>query len=57
MRFEAPMTLVGLTALSVLTSTKRSTPEAFAASRTEAVPSTLVFHASMGWDSMTGTCL
>ena len=57
MRFDAPMTLVGLTALSVLTSTKVWAPDSCAHCRVFFVPTTLVRHASSGWSSITGTCL
>jgi hypothetical protein len=54
---DAPITLEGLTALSVEMNTKRSTPVATAASTTFRVPNTLVADASTGWASSTGTCL
>ena len=51
------MTVRGLTALSVETSTKRSTPAAAAARATTRVPSALLRSASMGLASISGTCL
>ena len=54
---DAPITLAGLTALSVEISTNRSTPVARAASARFAVPMTLVRRASSGWSSRMSTCL
>ena len=51
------MTLVGFTALSVLTMTNAAEPAAIAASATVRVPKTLLAMASQGWDSIIGTCL
>src|SRR5687767_11886079 len=48
MRLVAPMTLVGLTALSVETMTKAVAPDAAAASATVLVPKTLFLMASPG---------
>ena len=57
MRLVAPITLAGLTALSVETSTKRSTPRRSAAAITFRQPITLFLTASSGAYSMSGTCL
>ncbi len=57
-RFDAPMTLVGLTALSVDTNTSFSTPFAIAACATRHVPSELLRTASQPLPtSAMGTCL
>ncbi len=48
MRFDAPITLDGRTALSVDTKTSSRTPTATDASTTLAVPMTLVETASVG---------
>ncbi len=56
-RFEAPITLGGLLALSVDTITKTSTLAFFAAVATFNVPKTLFFTASVGLASINGTCL
>ena len=56
-RLVAPMTLVGLTALSVEMSTKRFTPWRTAACAVSHVPNTLFFTAWSGQSSMRGTCL
>lgn len=48
MRLVTPRTLVGLTALSVETLTKRRTPEAWAALRTFRVPKMLFSMPSSG---------
>ena len=55
--FAAPITLVGLTALSVLTMTNAVAPTANAASATILVPKTLFLIASPGLSSIIGTCL
>ena len=55
-RLEAPMTLVGLTALSVEISTIASAPAARAASATWRVPAALVSSPSSGLASTIGTC-
>ena len=51
------MTLDGRTALSVEIWTNRWVPTWTAASTTLRVPNTLVWAASIGWCSSTGTCL
>ncbi len=56
MRFVAPMTLVGLTALSVLIWTIAETPVARQASATLREPMTLVSTPSTGLASTIGTC-
>ncbi len=55
-RFEAPITLVGFTALSVEISTIACAPTARAASATWRVPATLVSSPSSGLASTIGTC-
>src|SRR5918992_6048123 len=54
---DAPMTLLGLIALSVEISTKRDTEDAHDASATFAVPRMFVSTASPGSDSSRCTCL
>jgi len=56
-RLLAPMTLVGRTALSVDTSTKRSTPLSTAACMAARVPRMLLVTADQGFSSSMGTCL
>ena len=56
-RLVAPMMLVGATALSVETRTKRSTPAPSATSTSVRVPTTLLVTASSGCSSISGTCL
>ena len=56
-RFVAPMTLVGLTALSVLTMMNRFTPYFSQASTTFKVPNTLFLTDSITFRSINGTCL
>ncbi|MNJ78405.1 hypothetical protein D3C77_761520 [compost metagenome] len=56
MALEIPIALIGYTALSVLRQTTRCTWFWIAASRTFSVPMTLVFTASIGWNSQEGTC-
>ena len=56
-RFEAPITLVGFTALSVEINTNLSAPYLTAARATFFVPRTLFLIASSGWASIRGTCL
>lgn len=56
-RFVAPMTLVGLIALSVEIMTKRSTLYRRASSASCAVAKALFLIASDGWLSIMGTCL
>jgi len=56
-RFEAPMTLVGFTALSVEIMTKICTPCQLAARAVFIVPIRLFFTASSGLRSISGTCL
>ena len=56
-RLDAPMMLVGLTALSVETSTKVSTPLSRAARAVRSVPRTLLQTPSMMFCSTSGTCL
>ena len=51
------MTVFGLTALSVETSTKRFAPNSIAASATTRVASTLLRTDSSGFASISGTCL
>jgi len=55
--FEAPITVRGLTALSVETSRKRSQPEAAAVSAVTRVAIALLRTASSGLASISGTCL
>ena len=55
--FEAPITVRGLTALSVETRTKRSQPEATAVSAVTLVAIALLRTASSGLASISGTCL
>ena len=55
--FDAPMTVAGLTALSVETSTKRSAPASPAAAATMRVATALLRTASTGFSSISGTCL
>src|ERR1043166_2720981 len=55
-RLVAPMTLAGLTALSVEIITKSPTPWARAASATLRVPTTLLSTPSIGFASTLGTC-
>ncbi len=54
---EAPITVAGLTALSVDTSTKRSTPASPAAAATMRVATALLRTASTGFSSISRTCL
>ena len=54
---EAPMMLVGLTALSVEIRTNRSVPYLSAAFAVLYVPNTLFLIASFGLSSINGTCL
>src|SRR5690554_5998760 len=56
-RLVAPMMLVGLTALSVLTMTKAAAAMSRAASATDLVPKRLFLMASPGLRSIMGTCL
>ena len=57
-RLLAPITFVGLTALSVLIITNRSTPHSFAASAVWYVPSVLFCSAAQAFSSsINGTCL
>ena len=56
-RLDAPMMLVGFTALSVEISTKRLVPYLSAAFAVLYVPNTLFLIASLGLSSMRGTCL
>ena len=57
-RLVAPITLVGFTALSVDTSTKRAAPTSPATRAACSVPSTLVRSASISLcASISGTCL
>ena len=56
-RLLAPMILVGLTALSVEIITNRFTPYLTAISAIFLVPITFARTASLGWDSISGTCL
>ena len=56
-RFDAPITLVGFTALSVEMRMKRSTPCLSAARASTRVPRTLFLIASHGFSSISGTCL
>ena len=56
-RFEAPIILVGLTALSVEICTKRLVLKRSAALATFKVPNTLFLIASLGEVSISGTCL
>ncbi|CAA9529218.1 MAG: hypothetical protein AVDCRST_MAG79-762, partial [uncultured Thermoleophilia bacterium] len=55
--FEAPITVWASTALSVDTSTKRSTPASRAAWARSRVASALFAMAAAGFDSISGTCL
>jgi hypothetical protein len=55
--FEAPMTVRGLTALSVEMSTKRSQPATAAVSAVTRVAIALLRTASSGLASISGTCL
>ena len=55
-RFDAPITLVGFTALSVEISTMAQAPTARAASATWRVPAALVSRPSSGLASTIGTC-
>ena len=55
--FDAPITVAGLTALSVETSTKRSAPASPAAAATMRVATALLRTASTGFSSISGTCL
>ncbi len=57
MRLVAPITLVGLTALSDEMSTKLFAPYSSAHRATFNVPNTLFFTASRTFDSKRGTCL
>ena len=56
-RLLAPMTLVGRTALSVDTTTKRFTPCSTAARITAREPRMLLVTADQGFSSSMGTCL
>ena len=56
-RLLAPMILVGRTALSLDTSTKRSTPSSLATSATTSVPNVLFCKPANGLVSTIGTCL
>ena len=56
-RLVAPMTLVGLMALSVETMTNRSTLNSSAMVATQTVPRMLFLMASVGCRSIMGTCL
>ena len=56
-RLEAPIILVGLTALSVEINTIRLTPERLASDATFIVPNTLFLIAPHGLYSINGTCL
>ena len=56
-RLLAPMTLAGLTALSVEISTKAATPAWIDSSTSVRVPKTLFLTASPGLASISGTCL
>ena len=56
-RFEAPITLLGFTALSVEISTNLFTPARSAASTRMRVPTMLLRIASRGITSSSGTCL
>ena len=55
--FDAPITVAGLTALSVDTSTNRSAPASPAADATMRVATALFRTASTGFSSISGTCL
>ncbi len=55
--FEAPITVRGLTALSVEISTNRSAPATAAVSATTRVATALLRIASSGFASTSGTCL
>ena len=56
-RFDAPIILVGLTALSVEIKTNLCTPYLSAARAVLYVPNTLFLMASFGLSSIRGTCL
>ena len=56
-RLDAPIILVGFTALSVEISTNRFAPYWFAAFAVLYVPNTLFLMASQGLSSISGTCL
>ena len=56
-RLVQPITLVGLTALSVDSCTNRSTPCSAALASRFLVPNTLFLTASAGLTSISGTCL
>ena len=55
--FEAPITVLGLTALSVEISTNRSAPATAAISAVTRVAIALFRTASSGFASISGTCL
>ena len=55
--FDWPITVFGLTALSVETSTNRSAPNSTATSATQRDASTLLRTDSTGFASISGTCL
>ena len=55
--FDAPITVAGVTALSVETSTKRLAPARPAAAATMRVATALLRTASTGFSSISGTCL
>jgi hypothetical protein len=55
--FDWPITVLAFTALSVEMSTKRSTPSSAARSAMFRVASVLLRTASIGFDSISGTCL
>ena len=54
---DAPITVAGVTALSVEMSTKRRTPDSPAAEATIRVATALLRTASIGFSSISGTCL
>jgi hypothetical protein len=54
---DAPITVAGATALSVDTSTKRLAPDSPAAAATMRVATALLRTASIGFSSISGTCL
>ena len=56
-RFDAPITLVGFTALSVEIITIMSTPYSTQKSATSLEPTTFTRTASQGFSSINGTCL
>ena len=56
-RFDAPITVAGITALSVDTSTNTSTPHSPATRATSLVASALLRTASTGLSSIIATCL